>query len=660
MTPRRHVRAPRRPPPRFALLAAVGLMATGLLASSAAAETPAERAIDAWATTIRASGATIDWRTAAAEGDRIDLTEVTIAFPSASGEPARLRAPSLTLVAPSERGGDGFAFTRLAAPRIEVSGVRDGEPTVIEFADVEIGDAVVPKPKFPPFDPTRPFSSSWAATAALDVITLGRATIGRATLRAAHPDGGERTDFSVEDFVLAGLGGGRLERLGFGRSVVDVRASDGRARLAVADAEILGLDTTPWRRFFAERVGSTAGGGTWEPTLRSARFGRVSLTAGDVSLSIAALRFAERSVRTDGPAIGAIADRLIERGEAISDVDKIRLGLEMFLATRNAGWSLEGLSFAGPGDDRVEVARIAVGAFSGEGFAEMTIKGIAFAVRKASLRLDRLALADLRLPDGDDLRRAVQAAAHGAEVDPSSVIPTFGHFSIRGLEIAEPGVPAIRLGALSLDLGRHIRAVPTEVAARIEHFVVPAGLSDAEGRKVLADLGYERIDVSAAAKLAWDEAKREIAVEKTELEIADVGKLEVVGRLVGVPASLFHRPETAAEVIGGIALAEARATYTDASFVGRLLRMITRGEKTMPEKMKRRIAREVEALHVGIADPARRRRMVEETRRFLTAPKSITATARPHRPVPLAELAADGDDPAKLIERLDVTLRAER
>jgi hypothetical protein len=658
---RRSATKPRR---RAGLLATLAIgLAVSLGAAPVAAQSTAERLIGEWAEAWRGAGRTVDWGglSRAMGEDRVDLRDVAISWPVAGGAPIRITAPSLSFVGLADRAGGGFTLTRLTAPRLSLATTRDGETIELVLADVDVNDAAIPKFEPPAIDPDRAFTSMLAASRIFDPLAIGRASIGRLSLHGAPADGAEHGDVTVEGLAVAGLSGGRLERLAVGRLVVDAVAISGKARLSIADAEILGADPTVWRRVFGENEAAAGGAEPASfPSLASARTGRIALDTGDATLSIEAMRIGARHVRRLDSSIGRTIDDLLAGREEIGEVDIGRVFLELFLAIRSDGSTFEGVHLSGPDLEHADVKRITVGAFSGESLAELTIESADVVTPKAILRAGRATVAKLRFPDGDDLRRALQAAAVGAEIDPSSLMPTLGHVAVEDLEVGEPGVPSIRLGALRLDLDRYVRAIPTAVSLVLDHFVVPVGLADAEGRKILGDLGYRQLDFSAGLRAAWTEASREVVVEKAMAEVADMGRVELSGRLTGVPPSLFLHPETAPEVFAEIGLAAATATYTDASFAARVLDLLAREEKMKPDRLRRKLVRDVATLFADVRDPARRRRMVEEARRFVTAPKAMTIEARPREPVPIAEILAAQDDLAGLAERLDVTLRTER
>jgi len=625
----------------------------------ARAETAGERVVAAWAEAIRASGRHVAWSglVADAEGDRIELADVVVTEARDGTEAQRITIPSLVLVGAAAPDG-GFAVRSLTAPSVSIEGRSGSETQRVRIEGIDLSDVSVPRIDLPALDADRPFSSFWARSRVLDRIAVGRAAVQRLTATGTGSDGD--STLTIDAVSLDGLAASRVERFALGSIAIEASVAPRSARMTMDDVEVVGWDFGAWRRLWDDAAYvDDKGDGAWRPSLASARSGRISIESDGGRQTIDGVRVGARRVRQFAEPLGRVVDRLIVAPGDATRGDLARVALEVFLASDADGWSLDGLHLIGRGLDHADLRRIAVGRFSPTRLSDLTVEGLEVVGPKAILRLDRLHLGDLVPPDADDMRRAIPALTAGAEIDPSSLMPTVGRIALEGLEAAEPGVPAIRLAGLALDFGRHLRAIPTVAALRLDRFAVPAGLTDAESRRRLAALGYDTIELSGAARLAWDEARREVAVTDARASIAGAGEVTLEARLSGVPRSLFLRPDTAAETIAGIGLAEARATLTDASFLDRVVRMVAKDTGTSPDRVRRGFAAEVKALVAPIRDSARRKAAAAAVGRFLTAQKQLVVTARPKTPVPLGELPDLFDDLGALVERLDTSISSE-
>ena len=636
-----------------AFVAALFLSPTPLRAASLG-----ETLLTGWADSLRAAGAEVRWASLVETGDdRIELAEVEIRIRSAEPERSRITVPRIAFVGLAPRPDGGFTARSIALPRLELTGTSRGDRVTIAVTDVDITALDAPRLVVPPFDADAPLASAIDRSHVLDGLALAHAAIGRIAVTGTLKPHDRNESITFEDVSFDGLAGGRLDRFRLGRLAIEAPADDRQGRFTVEAFEAEGLDPGAWSRVFDDRTYVDGrGDGLWRPYLAAVRTGRVLLDVGDAAISIERFSSGPRSIRPFPEPLGGIIGRFAREPDSVPPADALRVFLELYLATRHDGWSIDGLRITGADLDHAEIGRFALGPFTPEGLSELAVERVDVASRKAILRLGRFVLADLRLPDAEDLRRAIPAALAGAEIDPSSLAPTLGSLALEGLELAEPGVPSIRLALFRLDLSRHLRAIPTVLALTVDHLVVPAGLADADGRATLAGLGYDRVDVSLAGRLEWLEAKRELVLEGGRLAVTDLGEATVAARLTGVPRSLFLRPDTLPLTLGGIGLAEATATLTDASFGDRLVRLLAKDARMKPEKVRRRLADEVVAEMRAIRDPVRRKAIAAAVRDFLLRPTSITFAARPKRPLALPELMPLRDDLATAAEKLELSV----
>lgn len=624
------------------------------------AEPAGERLISGWADTLRASGARVAWSGLdRSDGDdRIDLRDVEIDATVAGAEVA-IRLPNAGFTGLADRAGGGFTVRAVTAPRIEVTVRAGGATHRLTAADVDGRDVAVPAFVLPKSDPDHLFTSSWGLLRMFDPLAAGRAAVGRVTLTTTGPSPTPEATWrsEIDGIAFTGVGGGRIDGLRFGA----LSAKGPGATLTSAGGEIAGWDFGPlYRLFDDDAYVDGKGDGVWRPVLTSAELGATSFTGPGSELSVGRLVSGRRELRQFDEPLGRLFDRAYRPGGEPTQAESLRLAIDLFHTARSQGWSAERLHLTGtdanPGT--FDIARIAFGAFSGEGIEDASIEGLDAVTPNAVLRLGGLRLRDLRLPDRDDLKRAVAAAASGAEIDPSSLIPTLAGLRLDRLEAREGTSETVRLESFDVVFARHIRAVPTSATLALSHFVVPVAIGDQETRKTLGRLGYRQVDFSAALRVDWREAANALVVEEASAEVGEAGRLALTGRLTGVPRSLFLRPETFATALAGIRLAEAKATWTDASFFGRVLAMVAEDQHLKPERLRRKLSAGIAPSFSDVRDPARRKRMVEAVRRFIAAPTTISAEATPAQPIPILELGDLFAAPAGFVERLDLTIGA--
>lgn len=629
------------------------LAAATFLAVAPARALDGEAVIARWAEDLRATGLRVGWgalaRTAAE--DRLELAGLEIAGDGADGSAWSLRAPTVVFVGLATRAEGGFVARAIDVPRLDLG--RDDGSLRLEATGIEQRDLVVPGPARPAFDPDHPLAAFWTASRLFDPLAAGRVSIARVIARIG---GGDATQVTVDGLSLDGLAAARLDRLRLAGLRVETTGTT-PARLDLGETVIEGGDFGALRHVFDDaEYRDERGDGLWRQVVGRFEIGPFAFVAGAARLSFARWSSAGRHLRQFDAPRGLAFDRAVRDGE----FDLFDLGLALHAAGRSDGWSLERLRLSGPDLDHAAIDRIDVGAFDATRLADLTIEGCEIVATDARLRLGRLAIADLRPPDPADLRRALRAAAVGAAIDPSSLMPTLARLRLEEVEIGDATSPGVRLAAFVADFDRFVRAVPTSIAVAATHLVVPAGFADEEGRAILARLGYDRLDVSAAARLAWSEPTRELVADAVSVEIAEAGRLDLGARLTEVPPTLFVRPDTAAAILPDVRLAEARLAWTDASLFDRLLKMAAEDEGVSPARLRRRLANGISPFFAEIRDAERRRRIVDAVRRFVQDPKTLTFVAAPATPLSVSEIVSGADQPARLVERMGTTVSAGR
>lgn len=175
------------------------------------------------------------------------------------------------------------------------------------------------------------------------------------------------------------------------------------------------------------------------------------------------------------------------------------------------------------------IGQIAFDGLAGGRLARLALEKVEVADHAASATLDRASLSGL------DLKTALAAAAAPA---PTPAAPHFDRFEIAGLAGKGAGEP---FGVKSLVVeAKDWRALlPTGLSIRLDGLAAPlAGLGVARS-PLLAAIGYERTNLSAAVDARFDAAKGEFSVKQIALDDPQIGALRLSALLSRVPQRLF-------------------------------------------------------------------------------------------------------------------------
>ncbi|MBV9076632.1 MAG: hypothetical protein JO048_04005, partial [Methylobacteriaceae bacterium] len=166
--------------------------------------------------------------------------------------------------------------------------------------------------------------------------------------------------------------------------------------------------------------------------------------------------------------------------------------------------------------------RIARLGFSGGERAEFRVEGLQGGAPGASFRVGAFSL-------GGFSPKQFVAAIRGLstlqsdELDPADarkLVPGTGAIRVSDVAVevpADKGRPAgrVSIGSVELSADKPVEGLPSEIRVALRDLSVPMPKSaEDDGLKQLVALGYERIEGSLAAELAWSEPSREIALRE--------------------------------------------------------------------------------------------------------------------------------------------------
>lgn len=321
-------------------------------------------------------------------------------------------------------------------------------------------------------------------------------------------------------------------------------------------------------------------------------------------------------------------------------------------------------------DGAARIARIGfVG--SAEGGGEFQLDGLDAGSADGRVRIGSIAIGGIALkPMLDGLR---EVAAGSGDLGPAEMrrfVPATGTMRLAGLVVDPVQQPKgtssaeeISLGAVEIAAGKPVEGLPSEMRIVLSDLSLGMAGADADSPLgQLSGLGYDKLTLSFGAAANWNEARQEIVFRDVSVRVADMGSATLAGTIGHVPRDVFHADST----IAAVALVGATAQSLDVTIQndGLFERIIAREAKRQqrsPEALRRDygIAAAIGVpAALGNSDAAKT--LGSAIARFVAKPGRLTlqAKAKDGRGVGLADLAA-GVDPAAMLDRLEVTARAE-
>lgn len=193
---------------------------------------------------------------------------------------------------------------------------------------------------------------------------------------------------------------------------------------------------------------------------------------------------------------------------------------------------------------------------------------------------------------------------------------------------------------------------------------IPGALFEGE-ENPLAMAGYSELTLAVEGSSVTSYSDEAIGFEMDmRIDGRDVGSLIVELAADGIPLALFAEidaetdPDALLGFTEGVSLQRARIRFEDDSLTSRLLSLMAEEEGTDVESFVAKGTEGLEPMLAEALDPELARQVSAALTAYLNDPRSITVALAPAQPINLAQVMAGLEDPAALIELLQLRVTA--
>ena len=276
------------------------------------------------------------------------------------------------------------------------------------------------------------------------------------------------------------------------------------------------------------------------------------------------------------------------------------------------------------------------------------------------------------------------------EEDVIAKMMAYQNFKIDSLVVAEDGQEMVNVKdvfanssaytkgtAMTYEFG--VKSIDLDIE-KMEKVRKAAEASEAEATpNPMLDLGYKQLKMAISSTGSWEPEKGDLAMDKFEFDVADLGKFDTTLKLGGYDAKFIKALQEANKkinenkensdvagmamlgLIQQLSISGMSFRYDDASLTPKLLEYYGKQQGISSEDMVNQIKGIAPLMvgYLGHADFAMQATTAINT--YLDDPKSLTIAAKPDAPVSFALIAATATaDPKKLIDLLAVKLTANQ
>jgi hypothetical protein len=509
------------------------------------------------------------------------------------------------------------------------------------------------------WDQQQPFTSMMRAYAPLTDIRLRHGGIGAMAVVATAEDGS--TVISYKDISIDGWADGKVLSARAGRTTIETETPDGALKFGVGSMEARDIDYAAMRRVYdPDQYVDGVGDQIWRPAVGLIGYHDIAIDGPDTKVTIAAVTAEGYRVRQPERSIAAVFDKIMRDPSADEDLTTEEMRTVVGLASAFAidRMAARDIDVEAAGEGQGHLGGVTIADFSAERIGEFSINDVSVAIDAGSAKIGRIALGGMVFPDLEGLIEAAEAEEAGEEVDYNALAVKLGFIEALKVDVETADRERVQLAKARLDLSNHVGSIPTLIGLDIAGLDVPASVIDDEAMRTMWQaLGYDRILADCTVKLAWKEQDDSVVVDDFRFVVADVAAVSLSGVLGGLGREALEDLEKLPEALENLALVRGTLTVEDDSLMDRWIRLQAAAAGVEPADLREQIAQSLPDMIAGIGGESFQEQLLPVLQAFVMRYGSITATAAPVAPIPVAALAVLAETaPQSLPDLLGVTV----
>lgn len=519
-------------------------------------------------------------------------------------------------------------------------------------------------------DPLRPVSRFYPLVAALVDVSFDAAEFGALEIVS------ETSEPDVSTVVTYGAGRigqtvrGNMSNMEVGEITIEAFSSEGESDATDFLMDIGGFKAETYNygdmiRLFDPTLEPGTGDEPYETVAGMVSMYDWGLTAEGADFSVGDLRMEELGLRRPTiPFLARLDDlymRAVDTGED-PDPEKVIELVAAFYGMFRLGL-LELRDVEGSSEDfNGSLASVGVSGLSADGIESIFYRGFEASDGSGEVeaKLGDFTISNFLFPSLGALMNFERAQEEGDIDTMLAAIPKIGGISLADLLVNVPFVAELSLKRAAIESSDHIGPIPTRIGSVIDDLRLPTWMLDDDSAEVMASLGYDEIASSSNLELVWQETDQTIAL-RSENVLVDGGRLRLTATVGGIPREALENPMSLMFLAFAMTLNEATLEFEDDSLTERALAFFAEDQGTDVTTMRAQALGIIPFIAAPLQRPEFLTALTTAASAFLAEPGTLRLTMLPDAPVPFMALmeAADGDDPGRLIDLLNVKISAE-
>jgi hypothetical protein len=222
--------------------------------------------------------------------------------------------------------------------------------------------------------------------------------------------------------------------------------------------------------------------------------------------------------------------------------------------------------------------------------------------------------------------------------------PRFDKIEATGIEATDEKDKTVPIASLTLTAADYVGDTPRKVGFDVKGIEVPVDAAD-EGMKDIAELGYTKLSIDASFTGSWDDKTGRVVVDRLSITGAEMGSLKLgftVGGLTPEVLDAFKKAENdqgkQMELLQALTVEKLMVRCEDASLAKRALEAQAKKQGLPADALVQQLGAMVPMMVSAIGNKDFENKISAAAAAFLKAPKSLTVSATPAKPTPVAEI----------------------
>lgn len=579
-----------------------------------------------------------------------DIVFTTTVTPTAPGAPVPppniLRVGKLTLKS-LLINANGVQFASAIAENIGVASEKAAPNTGFSIARLNIGQAFVPTLSTFKGDPAHPVTSQVTFLSVLAKARIGEVEVSKV---AAGPN------FTIERAALDQITNGSISGIeieGIKDTTLSVspeQATSGENGLSIKSITLKNADFDPYIRLFLQTAYLEIGSARpWTNLAEQLAITDVKYVNGPVSFSFANGTISALKVRQFKDYLTELFDRAAVEPDFLQKNPEAATRLSD--AVRNSfafeSGTLNDIKFRTPnktGTANLDLKSASLTNLTANHVDGLQLDTVSLTDSDGVINVRKVALGDVNLTTV-----AVDAANAAPGQPAATTLPTIGSIVADGFEVRVPQVH-LTFEKLDLALAYFINATPTNVKAKLDNLRFSTDQIAIPGlQKLLLDLDYKDIDLSARISGAWLDPESALAFDTIELSGKDMGKLSIAGTISGISRASFENPrEVLVQEVAAGGLRNFGLSFENNSLLDRLIREAARQNQKTPDELKKILSTNMPGILGGIPSVETRNKFIFAAVSFINNPQVLQFTSTTPDTTAIKDIIATFAEPAKL------------